>query len=213
MGSCWYYTGVDETGGEQCVYCSNKSACDGHDYSDDPCPSSCFFASELTKHVIAKSAGDAVVQVSAHPGVLIASDFRDVILRQSALGREAVDLYAAHARTAIKGLRTRPKLLLRALRLLTTGILLAQDMLRAHLLKGRGGAFRLQNTTVREALEVARDLGKIVHTKEFDHLVSRVEWFFKRILEFLGAKKPRSHTRVMTSRSTKTVKRPRRKKG
>jgi hypothetical protein len=122
-----------------------------------------------------------VVEVSAHPGVLVAFDFRDVILLHSALGREAVELYAAHARTAIQGVRKRPKLLFRALRLAASGILLAQDMMRAHLFEGRGGAVKLQNTTVREALEVARELGKLIDTKEFDHLVSRVEWFFKQI--------------------------------
>jgi hypothetical protein len=138
-----------------------------------------------------------VVETAAHPGLFVAFDFRELILRNSALGREAVDLYKTHAKAVIEALRKHPKLLLRALRLTTTGILLAQDMLRAHFVKGRGGALKLRNETVREALEVAGELGK--HAKEFGDLVSRTQAFFKQIdgmttkqiLEHLAVETPR----------------------
>jgi hypothetical protein len=199
MGRCYYYTG---DGREHCVPASDKSACDGRyeNTTDETCPPDCFFVTELTSYAIAKSAGDTVIEVSAHPGILVACDFREVILLNSTLGQEAVELYVTHARTAIEGLRKHPKLFFRAMRLTVTGILLAQDMLRAHWIKGRAGKLTLHNATTLEAMEVARELGKHINTKEFDHLVSRVEWFFKEIdgmttaelLKFLAVKKPRT---------------------
>jgi hypothetical protein len=203
MGQCWYYSGTSDEP-DQCVDVKGPWDCSGN-YVDTPdaCPvvlvNGCpFFNTELISYVNAKSGDDPVIAAAAHPGVLVASDFSKLILPHSVLGREAKELYAAHARTAVEGLRKRPRLLARALRLVITGIILAQDMLRAHFYKG-AGALKLQNTTVREALEVARELGKLIHTKEFDHLVSRVEWFFKQIdgmttkqiLEHLAVETPR----------------------
>jgi hypothetical protein len=198
MGRCIYLTGVEENP-EHCVNVSGPEACDGT-YEEGECPTICFFVTELTSHVIAKSAGNPLMEISVHPGVLVAFDFREVILLNSTLGQEAVKLYVTHARTAIEGLRKHPKLFFRAMRLTVTGILLAQDMLRAHWIKGRAGKLTLHNATALEAMEVARELGKHINTKEFDHLVSRVEWFFKKIdgmttaqiLKFLVVKKPRA---------------------
>ena len=197
MGRCYYATG---DGREQCVNVSDQSACDGRyeNTTDEKCPV-CFFVTELTSYAIAKSDGDTVIEVAVHPGVLVASDFREVILLNSTLGQEALELYVTHARTAIEGLRKHPKLFFRAMRLTVTGILIAQDMLRAHWIKGRAGKLTLHNATALEAMEVARELCKHINTKEFDHLVSRVEWFFKEIdgmttaeiLNFLADKKPR----------------------
>jgi hypothetical protein len=132
--------------------------CDlGGKWSEDDCPR-CFFVTELSSYIIAKSDGDHVVETAALPGVTIARDFRDVILRHSKLGREAVALYSTHAKAVIEALRKHPKLLWRALRLSTKGIRLAQDILRGYSLRGHGvatGAYRLDHDTVREALEVA----------------------------------------------------------
>jgi hypothetical protein len=114
-----------------------------------------------------------------------------------------VDLYAAHAAPAIEALRKHPKLLWRALRLVTKSILFAQDILRIHTLKGHAvvtGGYKLNEETVREIFEVARELRKLSHNKEFDHVVSRVETITKQIegmttkqiLDFLKHEKPRS---------------------
>jgi len=199
MGRC-VYTHPD--GGTTCEKVDSPGTCDVggvyYDYGD--CPM-CFFVTELTSHVIAKTEGDPVVQVSAQPGVLTAYDFRDAILRHSALGREVVELYAAHAGPAIEALRKHPKLLYRALRLTTKGVLLAQDILREHSLRAHGVGSRgmkLDPETVREMLEVSRELRKL-SPKEFDHPVSRIEAIFKQIdgmtstqiLEHLAVEKPR----------------------
>ena len=199
MGRC-IYTNPD--GSETCENVSRPGACATggvyYDYGD--CPT-CFFVTELTSHVIAKSDGDLVLEVSAHPGIMVAYDFRDAILRHSALGREVVGLYAAHAQPAVEVLRKHPRLLLRALRLVTNGILLAQDILREYSLRGHGVGTRgmkLDPETVREMLEVSGELRRL-SPKEFDHPVSRIEAIFKQIdgmtstqiLEHLGLEKSR----------------------
>ena len=132
---------------------------------------------------------------------MVAYDFRDVILRQSALGREVVELYAAHAKYAVEVLRKHPRLLLRALQLVTRGVLLAQDILRDYSLRAHGAGSRgmkLDPETVREMLEVSGELRKL-SPKEFDQPVSRIEAIFKQIdgmtstqiLEHLAVEKPR----------------------
>ena len=218
MGGCWY---TAPSGQKWCETVYSPGTCDvGGEYDPNPCPD-CFFTTELGSYMHEKSNGDHVVEVATLPGIMIARDFREVILRHSALGREAVELYGTHAKTAIETLRKRPRLLWRALRLTTKGIRLAQDVLRVHLFKGyplATGIFKLDHDTALEALEVARELGKLVDTKEFDHLVSRVEWFFKQIdgmtttqiLKFLAAKAPRTHKTA--AKRPRTVNRPRRQK-
>ena len=181
MGRCIYTNGA---GGETCQNVSRPGACaEGgvyYDYGD--CPT-CFFVTELTSHVIAESKGNLVLEVAAQPSVMVAYDFRDVILRQSALGREVVELYAAHAKHAVEVLRKHPRLLLRALQLVTRGVLLAQDILRDYSLRAHGAGSRgmkLDPETVREMLEVSGELRKL-SPKEFDQPVSRIEAIFKQI--------------------------------
>jgi len=167
MGEC-VYTAPD--GQEWCEPMSRPGACDvGGVYDDGTCSSICFFVTELTSYMSAKSDGDLIVEVTALPGVMIAQDFRAVILRHSALGREAVDLYATDAKAAVEAMRKHPKLLWRALRLVTKGIRLAQDILRSYSLKEHGvvtGMFKLDHDTVREVFEVSSELRKLSPTKD-----------------------------------------------
>lgn len=181
MPYCLYYTGVGDQ--QHCVNVSDKAACDGEYHADGSC-GVCFFVSELSSYAIAKSDGDLVMEVAAQPGAWIASDFREVILRQSALGREIVELYAAHAVPAIEVLRKHPKLLLKSLKLVTKAILFAQDIIRIHSLNGYKvvtGAYKLQPKTVREIHKVADELRKAAPKGQFDHVLSRVEAISKQI--------------------------------
>jgi hypothetical protein len=185
MGSCHYPTGVEENP-DHCVTASSSGACDaGGTYSDASCPSlfDCLFVGELTSHVIAKAAGDLVVEVAAQPGVLVAYDFRDVILRRSTTGREFVDLYAKHAKAAILTLRKHPALLFRALKLVTKGVLIAQDVLRLYSLKGHGiaGRMTLKPEIAQEMLELSAELARLSPTEEFDHLNSRLKVTIEKI--------------------------------
>jgi len=183
MGRCVY---IDPAGGEICNNVSAPGACDvgGTYYDYGSCPD-CFFVTELSSHIIKKSEGDHVMEVAALPAVRVAYDFRDVILQHSTLGREVAALYYAHAKSAIEHMRKHPKLLLRALRLVTKGILLAQDIVRAHLMRGRAGvvlgAMKLDDETVREVISVAHELAKLSDKKEFDSLVASIEKMFKPV--------------------------------
>lgn len=203
MGCCCYPE-PNPDGTRNCGDVSSASACGlGGNYVEESC-GLCFFVTELSSHVITQSRGDLVTEVSARPGLMIAFDFRDVILKQSELGREIVDLYRTHAKPAVETLRKHPKLLWRALSLVTKGILVAQDILREYSLKSYGvttGALKLDQETVHEILKVSNELGKLSDTKEFDHLVSRIEQICgemegmngREILDFLVREKPPTH--------------------
>jgi hypothetical protein len=183
MGLCVYTNAAGDT---WCEPCYPPDVCNaGGEYSEGVCVNDsgiCFFATELSSYVAEKSKGDPILQVCALHGFMIASDFREVILRRSVLGREAVELYATHAKGAIEVLRKHPELYRRALRLVTKGIRLAQDILRVYMLKGHGvvtGVFKLDHDTVREILELSAELGK--HSKGLEHLVPRIEAIVKNL--------------------------------
>lgn len=201
-GVCWY---TDPAGNQMCEPCPPPCACGlGGEWTDGECPSLCFFVTELTSYLAEKSDGDQIVAVSAHPGVMIARDFRDVILRQSALGREVAELYTTHANAAVEAMRRHPELLWKALRLVTKGIRLAQDILRVYSLREHGvitGIFKLDDETAREVLEVSGELARLSPAGEFDQLHSRIEELIRRIdgmttpeiLEFLALETPRRY--------------------
>ena len=158
MGCCCYPED-NADGTRNCGEVSDQSVCSvGGVYSEGEC-STCFFVTELTRHLISKR--DPVVELVGRPTLMVAFDFRDIILRRSALGREILELYSAHAERAIHVLRQHPALLTRALRLVATGAIFAQDILRAYALKSYGVAgrsLRLDAKTLEEGLGLHESL-------------------------------------------------------
>jgi hypothetical protein len=71
--------------------------------------------------------------------------------------------------------------MIRFLVLVTKGILLVQDILRAHTMKGvAAGALVLDDETVHELVSLTREFAAIAPDKEFDYAVSRVEALTKQ---------------------------------
>jgi hypothetical protein len=188
MGCCCYPE-TNPDGTRNCGTVSDKDACGlGGIYSDGDCPL-CFFVTELSSHVVSESRHDLAVEISARPGLMVAFDFRDIILRRSELGREVVELYSAHARQVIEILRRRPRLLRRTLVVVAKGILIAQDMLRSHTLRNfrvATGALKLDHDTARELVGLVREFGEMSEASEFRHLVSRVEAIVSQISGMTG---------------------------
>jgi len=182
MPGCCCYPETNQDGSRNCGMVSDKSQCGlGGTYDEGHDCGICLFVTELSSHVVKKSRRDAATEQAARPGLMIAFDFRDVILRRSKLGSEVVDLYRDYAPRAIQVLRRRPALMTRALVVVTKGILLAQDMLRAHTTKGvASGALVLDRETAKELISVIRELGALARSDEFDHLVSRIEALTKQ---------------------------------
>lgn len=180
---CCCYPEMNQDGTRNCGETSNPDLCtvNGGTVTEGDCPL-CFFVTELTRHLIGKR--DPVVELAGRPALTVAFDFRYIILRQSALGREALKLYGRHAERAIYVLRQHPALLARALKLVALGIILAQDILRAYSLKSYGvaaGALQLKAETLDEGLDLARELGKLAPNEEFDHLIRLAEAIFSRV--------------------------------
>ncbi len=181
MGCCCYPEDNSD-GTRNCGEVSGAELCAvGGIYSEGDC-AMCFFVTELTRHLIGKR--DPVVELVGRPTLMVAYDFRDIILRRSALGREVLELYGTYAERAIHVLRQHPALLIRALRLIATGAIFAQDILRAYAFKSYGvatGALKLNAKILEEGLGLAREFGRLSHNNEFDHLVRRIEEIFSRV--------------------------------
>ena len=182
MSGCCCYPETNPDGTRNCGMVSDASMCGlGGSYDDGHECGICFFVTELATHIWAKGGSDAATELAARPGLMIAYDFRDVILRRSQLGQEVADLYHEYAPRAVKVLRRHPVLMMRALVLVTKGILLAQDMLRGHTMKGvAAGALVLDDETVNELISVTREFAAVAPDKEFDQVVSRVEALTKQ---------------------------------
>lgn len=202
MGCCCYPE-TNPDGSRNCGNVTGPDACGllGA-YSEGDCPW-CFFVTELSSHVIDRSGRDLVTELAARPGLTIAFDFRAVVLSRSVLGREIAELYQTHAKSAILELRKHPMLLWRALKLITKGILIAQDMLRAYTLKSHGvatGALGMDHETVREVVEVSREFAALSQSEAHSRLALRVENIIKDIagmksrdiLEFLALEEGKS---------------------
>ena len=113
-----------------------------------------------------------------------------------------MELYSANAERAIHVLREHPALFTSALRLVATGAIFAQDILRLYTLKSYGvaaGALHLDANTLDEGLSLAREFARLSHNKEFDHMIRRIEEIFSmvpgmtatQVLDVLAVENPR----------------------
>jgi hypothetical protein len=202
MGCCCYPE-PNPDGSRNCGGASGSEACGvGGTFSDGDC-GDCFLLTALGTFVSSKggSQDNLVLEILARPSFMVMFDFRDVILRKSPLGREVLDLYQAHQTRAGSILSKHPVLLLRSLKVLARGIVLAQDILRAYSLGSHGvatGALQLDHDSFSDLLPIVRELAKLSADDHLVQLAQRIEEIFnqlsgmngRQILKVLAVEKP-----------------------
>jgi len=131
---------------------------------------------QLGLYIAEQTSADIILSLATRPVFTVLFDFRDLILRRSALGREFLALYTAHGEQALEVLKRHPPLLRRALATLLRAAVLAQDALRAHSYSSKevaAGALKIDATMTTELRALIRDFAAVASKHDFSQMVTR----------------------------------------
>jgi len=206
MGCCCYNE-QNPDGTRNCSNVAGPESCPAGLYMEGPCPgiAQCFFMGQLSSYVAEQTSADLILALAAQPMFTVLFDFRDLILKKSAIGREFLALYRAHGEPALEALRHHPALLRRVLTALTRAAIYAQDALRAHAYSSKdvaAGAMKITPKMAAELQTVLRDFAALPSTHDFGpmlthfgELVGRLEGRTTReILHVLAVEPPHATT-------------------
>lgn len=175
---CCCYPEPNPDGTRNCGMTSSEENCGwGGIFTPGPCPL-CPMTSPLGEYLAAATREDDILASAVRPIYTIMNDFRSIILRHSALGRELLDLYKVHAESAARAVYQRDQLASRWLTLLARGILFAQDILRAYSYDGRhvaAGELRIESTEVEDLTEFIGEFRRVSPSEEFSEVLAWAE--------------------------------------
>lgn len=127
----------------------------GCDYYEDPatsCLAPCPLPAAIATHLDREGSGDPVVLLASGGTFRALYDLRDVVLRQSDLGRRLMALYGEHSGRAVEVARRDPALLMETMRVFLLAATIGREVLRVRLGLRSGRRF------TPAAFEAAREL-------------------------------------------------------
>jgi hypothetical protein len=129
----------------------------------------------IGSRISSATSDDPVLAHAVQPSYVVLFDFRDVILRRSALGREALALFEAYSESFFDLLRHDPSLETRWLTLLSKATIFAQDILRAYTLRGlvTAGTLRVDRAICEEIRGFLHEMASQSQDGRFQEVLSR----------------------------------------
>ncbi|WP_089155086.1 hypothetical protein [Micromonospora sp. NBS 11-29] len=189
MGCCCYPSGDGTTGQTICFTVSSSSECNFTGlYSEGPC-GGCNPVGGFGSRLAEATRDDPLLGQAVQPSYVVLFDFRDVILRRSALGRAALTLFAEHEGRMFDLLRQDRSLETRWLTLLAKGAVFAQDILRAYSLRGQvsAGTLRLDRPAFEEIRDFLREIDARSPEGGFGDLLDRADAIFTSLADRTAA--------------------------